>query len=449
MTRRIALAMGLLSGLLVVALAVPLVLFFRNTETTNLKLGMERDALVLATDLSAMPVAAWPARLAPYQKSTGARLTVLDSAGRVVSDSEGVKTGTKFIRPELVRALDGSISAGTRYSATLGQELTYVAVPIHHGAEVVGALRVSMPASLVDAKVRQLELGLVAALVLVLVLSVITAWAVARLLGRPLRRLVGGARRVGADPSSRVGDVHGTPEVQDIADALDETAARLQGAIERSQAVAEEASHHLRTPLAALRLRVEAIADDSTGEQHAEAEAALTEVDRLTRRIDQVLALATTEAGALPTHVDVGQVADRGLERWQGSSSEAGVDLLGSYTSVVVSAAPGAVERIIDELVANALDHARSQVTVDVFERTGLAVLQVSDDGDGIPADERELVFERFVRGSTARPGGSGLGLAMVRESARANGGEALVLPNDQGTRIEVHWPLSPEVTHD
>lgn len=254
---------------------------------------------------------------------------------------------------------------------------------------------------------------------------------------------------MGADPSSRVGDVHGTPEVQDIADALDETAARLQGAIERSQAVAEEASHHLRTPLAALRLRVEAIADDSTGEQHAEAEAALTEVDRLTRRIDQVLALATTEAGALPTHVDVGQVADRGLERWQGSSSEAGVDLLGSYTSVVVSAAPGAVERIIDELVANALDHARSQVTVDVFERTGLAVLQVSDDGDGIPADERELVFERFVRGSTARPGGSGLGLAMVRESARANGGEALVLPNDQGTRIEVHWPLSPEVTHD
>ncbi len=447
MTRRIALAMGLLTGVLVLALAVPLVLFFRNTEAANLKLGMERDALVLATDLSALPVVTWPARLAPYQQSTGARLTVLDSAGQVVYDSEGSKVGVKFTRPELVSALNGNISAGTRYSTTLGQQLTYVAVPIHHGAEIVGALRVSMPASLVESKVRNLEWGLVAALILVLVLSVVAAWAVARLLSRPLRRLVVGARLVGADPSSRVGDVHGTPEVQAIADALDETAARLQGGIERSQAVAEEASHHLRTPLAALRLRVEALSDSATGEQHVEAEAALTEVDRLTRRIDQVLALATTEAGTQLVIVDVGRVVDRSLERWQGASSEAGVELLGSYESVTVQAAPGAVERIVDELVSNALDHANTQVTVEVFSRDGLAVLQVSDDGVGIPEAERELVFDRFVRGTTARPGGTGLGLAMVRESARADGGEALVLDTPVGTQIEVHWPIAGGVS--
>ena len=104
--------------------------------------------------------------------------------------------------------------------------------------------------------------------------------------------------------------------------------------------MAAEASS-LRTPLAALRLRVERCRTATTGEQHVEAEAALTEVDRLTRRIDQVLALATTEAGTQLVIVDVGRVVDRSLERWQGASPRLGVELLGSYEVGDCAGSPG------------------------------------------------------------------------------------------------------------
>ncbi len=444
MTRRIALAMGVLSAVLVVALSIPLVLFFRSSETANLRLGMERDALVLATDMSALPTAAWPARLEAYQQETGARLTVVNGASKVVFDTEGANPGSNFSRPEMARAIAGQIAAGTRASATLGQQLNFVAVPIQHGEETIGALRLSMPASLVESKVRQLELGLVAALVLVLLLAVVAAWVVARVLSRPLRRLADGARRVGADPSSRVGDVAGTPEVQDIADALDETASRLQGSIERSQAVAEEASHHLRTPLAAMRLRIEAVADETEGQSRTDAEAALTEVDRLTRRVDQVLAIATTEAGAVPVIADIGLVVDRDMAGWQTVASQRGFELLCTYEAVLVTESPGSVERTVDELLGNAFNYAHSRVTLQVLSDAGFGVLQVSDDGPGIPEGERDLVFERFARGSTAQPGGTGLGLAMVREAVRAVGGDATIRSSDTGTTVEVRWPLAP-----
>jgi signal transduction histidine kinase len=436
--------MGVLSAVLVVALSIPLVLFFRSSETANLRLGMERDALVLATDLSALPTSAWPDRLDAYQQETGARLTVVNGASRVVFDTEGANPGSNFTRPEMARAIAGQIAAGTRESATLGQQLNFVAVPIQHGEETIGALRLSMPASLVEAKVRQLELGLVAALVLVLLLAVITAWVVARVLSRPLRRLADGARRVGADPSSRVGDIAGPHEVQDIADALDETASRLQGSIERSQAVAEEASHHLRTPLAAMRLRIEAVADETEGQSQLDAEAALTEVDRLTRRVDQVLAIATTEAGAVPVVADIGLVVDRDLAGWQAVASQRGIELLCTYESALVTESPGSVERTVDELLGNAFSYARSRVEVEVLSDGGFGILRVSDDGTGIPEDEQDSVFERFARGASARPGGTGLGLAMVREAVRAVGGDAHIRSSEAGTTVEVTWPLAP-----
>ena len=101
--------------------------------------------------------------------------------------------------------------------------------------------------------------------------------------------------------------------------------------------------------------------------------------------------------------------------------------------------------RIVDELLGNAFDYARSQVRVTLAVASDQAVLTVEDDGPGISAAEAELIFHRFVRGSNANAGGSGLGLALVRETARASGGNAVALASVLGgLEVRVSWPLVP-----
>ena len=449
MTRRIAWTFGILIALIVLALGIPGVTLFRDAEMANLRLGMERDALVLADDLAGMPADAWRSRLTDYENRTGARLAVVNASGQLVFDTEGAPLGAPFTRPEISEALGGQVVAGVRPSVTLGQSLTYAAVPVRHGGETVGALRMTMPASTVDAKVDRLQVLLIAALAAVLAVSVIVSWAVASILARPLAQLATAARDVGNDPSRRVGALRGPRDVRSVAEALDETAAKLDDAIARSRAVAEESSHHLRTPLAALRLRVEALSDLSEGEAHSEAEAALVEIDRLNRRIEQILALARGGTEHERQRVDVAVAVTARIPTWVQVASQRNitVSVHAPEHTGVVAVAPGTIERTLDELVGNALQYASSRVGVDVGSDEHWVWLSVQDDGPGIPAAESEQVFERFRRGSQARSGGSGLGLAMVREAARAAGGDATVVNGHKGARIRVQWPVRPDAT--
>jgi len=122
-----------------------------------------------------------------------------------------------------------------------------------------------------------------------------------------------------------------------------------------------------------------------------------------------------------------------------------GIDLLvdGDDESWVLAPA-GVIDRIVDELIGNALSYARTQIDISVRIASGSVLLTVADDGQGVSTDEQEKIFERFNRGSAAAPGGSGLGLALVRESARAGGGDARIeaLPRE-GFSVIVSWPLS------
>ena len=134
--------------------------------------------------------------------------------------------------------------------------------------------------------------------------------------------------------------IKGPHEIQNVADALDETAAKLDTMLERSRSVAADASHHLRTPPCR---DAPAIGDDrghSRQRQHRDtkAEAALVEVDRLTRRVDQVLAIATAETEAETIVVDVGESAHLRALDWQGLASDRGVDLLCDYVTAPIRA---------------------------------------------------------------------------------------------------------------
>ncbi len=446
MTRRISLAMTLLTGLLVIAMSIPLVVVFRSYQYDRLSLGLERDALVISGDLGSIPPAQWPALVNSYESRTGVRVTVVDAQSKVLTDSEGATVGSDFQRTEMASALKGGIAAGVRYSTTLSTELRYVAVPIKDGSQVIGAVRLSVPETEVQQDVRALVYALITILALVLIAALLASWGLARALSRPLARLTDGAARVGENPSARVGNVKGPREVQNVADALDETAGKLDAMLDRSRAVAADASHHLRTPLAAMRLRLETIADTAgSPETVAQAEAAMLEVDRLTRRVDQVLALATAETAAENVIVDVGESAHTRTIDWEGLASERGITLLCDYVAAPVRTPIGEVERILDELVGNALDYAQSQVRIDVTDDGQRVRLEVRDDGPGIPPDERERVFTRFTRGSQSIPGGTGLGLALVRQAALASGGDVKIVDSETGACFEVSWPSLAE----
>lgn len=437
-------ALTFLTGLLVIVMAVPLVIVFRSYQYDRLTLGLERDALVIAGDLGSAPKAQWPGLVASYESRTGVRVTVVDSQRDVLIDSEGAAAGTRFDRTEMQSALAGSISSGVRYSNTLGTDLRYVAAPIRAGSQIEGVVRLSVSEAQVQRDVQVLVLALISVLVIVLLAAALAAGGLGRALARPMARLAAGAKRVGEDPAARVGDVRGPAEIQDVADALDETAEKLDTMLDRSRAVAADASHHLRTPLAAMRLRLEAIADTTTDSGIAsQAQAAIQEVDRLTRRVDQVLALATAEPTVETVVIDVGECAQLRVLEWQGLAARRGISLQCEQEVARIRSSVGDVERIIDELVGNALDYAHSKVLIAVVGDAEFVHLRVHDDGQGVAAGDQDRVFDRFQRGSGSVPGGTGLGLALVRQAASNSGGSVRIIPSTSGATFEVSWPAT------
>ena len=264
----------------------------------------------------------------------------------------------------------------------------------------------------------------------------------------PLRRVAEVADNLADNLDQQAREDDGPAEVRSVARALNRTAARLTLMVSRQQRVAEDASHHLRTPLTGVRLRVEAIEDLApTTQLRDEASAAIVEIDRLTHRIDQILALARSDAGAFPVRVDLHEVVRQRIAVGRVQADAAGVKIAAALPDfqVLVLAGEGAVARVVDELLGNAFIYAAADVSASVTEPGGYAQLVVADDGPGVSDPDLASVFERFYRGSNAKPGGTGLGLALVRETTTAVGGSARAETNENGgLTITTTWPLVP-----
>jgi len=277
---------------------------------------------------------------------------------------------------------------------------------------------------------------LAAFVVAVAVIAAVFAWLIGSSISAPVRALADVAHRLPDDLAVRADESAGPAEVRSVATALNATAHKLFDLVKRTERVAADASHHLRTPLTGIRLRIEAIADTATDPALvAQAEHALDEVDRLNHRIDQMLALARTDA------------ASEDLEL--ANLSAAVVSRIASFTLIAASTGitvehdidpdlfarttSGAVARITDELLSNARHYARSQLRVRLYRSDSTVRLSVEDDGPGVPDAELESIFTRFSRGAGAVPGGTGLGLALVRETVRVCGGDAAAMRGELG----------------
>ena len=225
----------------------------------------------------------------------------------------------------------------------------------------------------------------------------------------------------------------------------------MHSLLESQRSFVGHASHQLKTPLAALRLRLENLESDTPAEHSRDLKAALTETDRLAQMVEMLLAMARYEHSALA--VEPVTLADAVADRvylWSPLSAEQDVRLAASGPDQTqVQAIPGAVDQIVDNLLSNALRVAPPGSTIDISWRPGpdgIVELHVVDGGPGLPEDQRVRALDPFWRAPDAAKGGTGLGLSLVRKLAEAGGGQVALRPADAGTRIDavVTFPAEP-----
>jgi len=446
-TRRLVIAMTLLVTLVALALAIPMAIVVGNDERSGFVTQLEVDTLTTAATMSSQPFIDWQATADEVAQRTGARVVAVSTDRSLEADSGDTELDREFDRPEIDEALAGALTSDVRTSVTLGEELRFVAAPIIQNFQVVGAVRLSLPESIVDDEVQETQRWLIIFVVAVMVAAGLVAWVLARSIAAPLRDLAQVAEELPEDLDRRARTQDGPPEVRAVASALNSTAERLSGILRRTQRVAADASHHLRTPLTGVRLRLEAIEDITDQPDVArEARAATAEVDRLTHRIEQVLELARSDASAVPVVVqDVSEILAERIDAAAVMADERGIVLVGDVTpGVMVDAPRGSMARVVDELIGNALAYARSAIDVRLGIGENSAVLSVADDGPGIPESEREAVLERFHRGTGSVPGGSGLGLALVKETVVALGGSVRAEQSPRGgAQIVLDLPMA------
>ena len=449
MRNRLLLVMVGLVALLLAVHDIPLARHLERVERDRLVTKYERDAFILAgrveealEDGDASTDAGLNAIVVRYADQEDVEVVVTDADAIGVISSDPTKRGEDFgNRDEVVQALaDGDPQTGQRYSQTLGTDLFYVAVPVLSGNDRVGTIRISVADDAVDDRVNARIRGLLFVALLSLVIASVVAWLFARSVSRPVRHLSAATDRLAAgDLSTRADDRDGPPEVRDLAVSFNSMADRLEQLVERQRAFAGTASHQLRTPLTALRLRLEQLdaelADDAA--VHADVDSALAETDRLHRMIEGLLALSRAEDAAVgPIDVDLaGATRDR-AEYWRPLADESGVEIVvDAPGAVVVAAVPGAVEQIVDNLVDNALEVSPggSRLLLTVQPTDVGAELHVVDEGPGLSDDDRERAFDRFWRAEGAATGGSGLGLAIVQQLVQAGGGTVELRPAPTG----------------
>lgn len=420
---------------------IPLAAHLQRVERDRLVTRLERDAFIMAgrseealendTAENDPVLADLVARY--HAADPDVRIVIVDADGTaaVVSDPED-RAEDFSNRPEIVTVLDTAApQTGERFSNTLGYDLFFVSVPSLSGDEVVGAVRLSAPERIVSDRVADRVRGLFLVGAISLVIAIAVAWLFAGFVSRPLRRLQTATQTLaGGELSTRAVVDEGPPEVRELAAVFNSMATRLQALVERQRAFAGTASHQLRTPLTALRLRLEQLAgDELPDDARRHVDAALDETDRLHRMIEGLLALSRAEDAVVgPVEIDLAGVVRERAAHWEALAAEREIEVVVSAPPRVrVLAVPGAAEQIVDNLVDNALDVSPpgSMLRLYVVEVDDGADLHVVDAGPGLSAEERSVAFDRFWRGDRALPGGTGLGLAIVRQLATAGGGTA------------------------
>ena len=320
-------------------------------------------------------------------------------------------------------------------------------------------VREQVSAQIQDDALGSLRLNYALALAAMAMGAVALGWLLAgRALG-PLHAIAATARGVGRDSLDRRVRLEGpADELKGLGDTIDGMLARLDGAFASQQRFVANASHELRTPLAVIRAEVDvALADpDATVQElRATAERVRAATDRCERLIESLLTLSRSEADAAarPDIVDLAAAADLGLEGIRGELRDAGLAVRRDLTAAAVRGDRRLIERLVANLVENAVRHnvPGGWLAVEAGVTDGVAHLRVENTGPIVAPERSDALLEPFQRGSRGAPGsGAGLGLSIVRSVAEAHGGRIAVNARSGGglvVGVQLEAALSRNLT--
>lgn len=334
---------------------------------------------------------------------------------------------------------------GTRLGEP-GDTFRVVVLALPSGAS---ADRVVAARSLASAEESQQVVGRLAAFgipALLLIAASVTWVSLGRAL-RPVEAIRARTAAIGGeDLAARVPVPASRDEIAALARTMNAMLGRLQAAAATQRAFVSDAGHELRSPIAAIRTEAEVAR--RSGPTETTFDDLLAETVRLEGLVEGLILLARFDEGALRldrTDVDLDDLLDHERVR----IARGAVTVVADLAPARVSGDPGALSRVLRNVVDNAVRHARTQIRLScgrLDTAAGGAWLEVSDDGPGVPLDQRDRVLERFVRLDEARArdsGGSGLGLAIAVSLVRAHGGRvALLDPSPPpGLRVRVELP--------
>ncbi|HZL47519.1 MAG TPA: HAMP domain-containing sensor histidine kinase [Solirubrobacteraceae bacterium] len=439
---RLTLAFAAVAAVLLVAVGLGLYALFQVKLNSAINRGLESRADAVAAVLPR-------AKLVPASvfAAPGAGVTqVLDGHGRLLA-SDASDRSPLLSASEAAAAEHGTVTLDLRlpgsneHSRILGRAASL------GGRRVV----IVVAGSLRD---REAALDSLSALLkiggpIALLLAAAAGYLVAGAALRPVEAMRREAAAItDSEPGRRLPISDGGDELGRLGETLNAMLGRLEDALGRERAFVADASHELRTPLALLRTELElALRHARTFDEAAQAlRGALAKTERLSRLADDLLVLARVEEGALPVEreaIDGRNLLDRIAERFALRAHAEGrrIEVV-APAGLALVADPLRLEQALGNLIDNALSHGAGDVTVAAAQSSARVEVHVTDQGPGFPKDFTVRAFERFSRGPDARPGGAGLGLALVDAVARAHDGSSTARTlRDGGADVWISLP--------
>ncbi len=428
MRRRIAVALLGVTTLALFAFGVPLGAAVAQLVRKQAVLRLEREASRASVEVS-VPLDASNDPSDLPKPDPGTTLALYDGVGVKVFGAGPVSQDT----------VTSKAAAGMVADGTVGDELV-VAVPLVSNEEVVATVRAATPRSRVD---RLMWLAIAAVMVVALVVlavSAVIAGIVASRLASPVTALVASMGRLRDGDLSARAPPSRVPELDAAAAVLGDVAARFAGMLERERTFSADASHQLRTPLAALRLNAEAaLGDPDPATRQDRLHAVIAATERLERTIVDLLSLVRDPAPGRE-RFDLVPLVDEVVAGWQGPLAAAGrrLSVRSEPDLSVCSASRAAVSEILSVLIGNALEHGEGAVQVRV-EGTDSGALLVEVEDEGQPDLDPVGIFRR-----QPGPDGHGIGLGLARTLAEAEGARLLV-ETSPSTRFRLLLPTPAE----
>jgi len=387
------------------------------------------------------------------------RVRILDDRGTVLVDSgqgRQLTSGADLRADPLVaRALSGEQAGRVREVG--GETAMHVVLPALVEGRLVGVVYLSQPLRDVAAVLHDLRLRLLLSTAIALSLSALVGLLFSRAIASPLRRLTEAAGAVAQGQFDQQVPISSQDEIGRLSRAFNDMTARLRAARQMQVNFVADVSHELRTPLTAVKGMVETLRDGAVDDSQVRdrfLETVESETDRLIRLVNDLLLLSRADSEALNLRlapVELASLAQAAVDRLatRAHARDVVLRIQTDPRAPQAWADPDRIEQVLFNLLDNALKYSRAGGTVVIAVGTGQdgvrsALVQVRDEGIGIPAQDLPRIGQRFYRADKARSraeGGSGLGLAIARALIEAHGGQ-LWLESQEGVGTTASFTL-------